>query len=238
VRKVAVLYTNDRPANVAAKLTKELAGEGGFQLVKEVELDLRIGDPVAAVAQIRDHPQPPDAVFVIASNPSDATRLIKAFREAGYSPPGILAFGPGFLQSTVLDAGPDGDGLMASTAWSREVAGRNLAAKSVMELYEERYSQPMGETAAGAFTAVLVLAEAIDNARSVDPQRVRAALLNLDIPGREMIMPWSGLRFDGSHQNLAANGVVEQRVDDVFRVVFPGELQQADPVWPRQAAGA
>jgi branched-chain amino acid transport system substrate-binding protein len=83
-----------------------------------------------------------------------------------------------------------------------------------------------------------VLAEAIDNARSVDPQRVRAALLNLDIPGREMIMPWSGLRFDGSHQNLAANGVVEQRVDDVFRVVFPGELQQADPVWPRQAAGA
>jgi hypothetical protein len=27
--------------------------------------------------------------------------------------------------------------------------------------------------------------------------------------------------------------VVEQRVDQVFRVVYPGELQRAEPVWPR-----
>jgi branched-chain amino acid transport system substrate-binding protein len=97
----------------------------------------------------------------------------------------------------------------------------------------------MSEIAAGTFTAVLALAEAIDNAGSIEPASVRAALLSLDIPGREMIMPWSGLRFDAaSHQNLAANGVVEQRVEQVFRVVFPGELQQAEPVWPRPGAGS
>ena len=61
-----------------------------------------------------------------------------------------------------------------------------------MDRYEERFNQPMTEIAAGTFTAVLMLAEAIDNAGSTDPQRVRAALLNLDIPGRETIMPWSG----------------------------------------------
>jgi branched-chain amino acid transport system substrate-binding protein len=83
-----------------------------------------------------------------------------------------------------------------------------------------------------------VLAEAISNAGSTDSQRVRAALLNLEIPGREMIMPWSGLRFDGSHQNVAANGVVEQRVQGLFRVVFPEELQQAKPVWPRAGVNA
>ncbi|HEV2927079.1 MAG TPA: hypothetical protein VGW74_00165, partial [Propionibacteriaceae bacterium] len=90
--------------------------------------------------------------------------------------------------------------------------------------------------AAGTFTAVLVLAEAIDNAGSTDPQAVRAALLNLDIPARETIMPWSGVRFDASRQNAAANGVVEQRVEQAFRVVFPGELQQAEPVWPRPSS--
>ena len=99
-----------------------------------------------------------------------------------------------------------------------------------MEQYEQRFNQPMGETAAGSFTAVLVLAKAIDNAGSADPQRVRAALLNLDIPGRETIMPWSGVRFDASRQNVAANGVVEQRVGQAFQVVFPNELQQARPV--------
>jgi branched-chain amino acid transport system substrate-binding protein len=75
---------------------------------------------------------------------------------------------------------------------------------------------------------VLVLAKAIDNAGSTDPQRVRAALLNLDIPGRETIMPWSGVRFDASRQNVAANGVVEQRVGQAFRVVFPNELKVAE----------
>jgi branched-chain amino acid transport system substrate-binding protein len=59
---------------------------------------------------------------------------------------------------------------------------------------------------------------------------VRAALLNLDIPGRETIMPWSGVRFDASRQNAAANGVVEQRVGQTFRVVFPNELQVTEPV--------
>jgi branched-chain amino acid transport system substrate-binding protein len=93
----------------------------------------------------------------------------------------------------------------------------------------------MGEVAAGTFTAVLVLAEAIGRAGSTDPQRVRSSLLNLDIPGREIIMPWSGVRFDNtSHQNAAAAGVVEQRVKGLFRVVFPDELQPEDDaaVWP------
>jgi branched-chain amino acid transport system substrate-binding protein len=240
VRKVAVLYTDDQQGNVVRNLTEELAQEGGFELVDPVRFDPETGDPVAAVAQLRDGGQRPDAVFVIASTTKDATSLIKAFRQARYSPPGILAFGTGFSQSTVLSAtGSDGEGLLSSTAWSREVAGRNPTAKPVMDLYEAKFNQPMSETAAGAFTAVLVMAEAIDSAGSTDPQRVRAALLNLDIPGRELIMPWTGVRFDAaSHQNVAANGVVEQRVRGLFRVVFPEELQQAPAVWPRPGARA
>jgi branched-chain amino acid transport system substrate-binding protein len=238
-RRIAVLSAKDQPSSVIVGLTEELAEEGGFEVVTDVAVPGG-GDPIAAVAQIRDLPQKPDAVFVIASTPGDATRLVKAFGQAPYSPPGIFAFGAGFQPTAVLGAaGSSGDGLLSGTAWSREIAGRNAIAKPVMELYEERFNRPMSETAAGSFTAVLVLAEAIDNAGSADPQRIRTALLNLDIPGREMIMPWSGVRFDAAHQNVAANGVVEQQVKDSFRVIFPGELQQAKPVWPRrQGAGA
>jgi branched-chain amino acid transport system substrate-binding protein len=235
--KVAILSTSDQPSSVVAGLTQDLAEEGGFDLVTQVKVaPPGPGDspPVAAVNQLRA--EQPDAVFVIASAPEAATSLLKAFGEAGYSPPGILAFGAGFTPQTLLRAGPDGEALLSSTAWSREIAGRSAIAKSVMELYEERFDQPMSETAAGTFTSVLVLAEAIDNAGSTDPQQVRAALINLDIPARETIMPWSGIRFDASRQNAAANGVVEQRVEQAFRVVFPGELQQAEPVWPRPGA--
>jgi branched-chain amino acid transport system substrate-binding protein len=239
--KVAILYADDQPSSVIAKLTRELADEGGFDRVREEKVDLRSGasgNAAAAVGRIRDLAEKPDAVFVIASDPENATTLLKAFGQARYSPPGILASGAGFSAPTVLGAGPDGDGLLISTSWSREIAGRSANAKPVMDLYEERFNQPMTETAAGTFTAVLVLAQAIDNAGSTDPQGVRAALLNLDIPARETIMPWSGVRFDASsRQNAAASGVVEQRVGQAFRVVFPGELQQAEPQWPRPSPG-
>jgi branched-chain amino acid transport system substrate-binding protein len=231
-QRIAVLFTNDQPGNVVAKLTEELATEGGFPQVTKVRLEPG-GDAVAAVRQLQTAPDQPDAVFLVAGDAGDATKLLEAFRQLRYTPDGILAFGPGFTETGTLAAG-DAEGLFSSTAWSREVAGRSPVAKPVMEMYEDRFGAPMGDVAAGSFTAVLVLADAIGRAGSTDPERVRSALLNLDIPGREMIMPWSGVRFDNAHQNTAAAGVIEQRVKGLFRVVFPDELQPEDDaaVWP------
>jgi branched-chain amino acid transport system substrate-binding protein len=95
----------------------------------------------------------------------------------------------------------------------------------------------MSDVAAGTFTAVVTLATAVDRARSVDAERVRAALLNLDIPGRSTIMPWKGVRFDPTtHQNTRATGVVEQLLQGQFRVVFPRELGENPVIWPITAA--
>jgi branched-chain amino acid transport system substrate-binding protein len=244
-RKVAVLYANDRPSNVIASLIRELATEGGYQVVgregRDDDFRFQPGipgqpaNPAPAIQLVRA--QAPNAVFLVASKPADATQAIKTFGALNYTPPGLLAFGAGFAEPAVLEAaGRDGLGVLYSAAWSREVASRNPAAKPVMDLYEARFSAPMTEVAAGSFTAVLALVRAIDQARSVDPQRVRAALLNLDIPGRDTIMPWNGIRFDVKHQNAGAAGVVEQKVQDTFRVVFPAELAADRTVWPLASA--
>jgi len=231
-RQIAILYSKDQQGSVIAKLTGELASEGGFQSAAKVSY-LPGSDPVPAIQALRSKAPDQTPLFVVASTPADATAVVKAIRQTGYTPPGIFAFGSGFLETGAL-APTDAEGLFAGTAWSREVAGRSPVAKPVMEMYEDRFGAPMSEVAAGSFTAVLVLADAIGRAGSTDPQRVRSALLNLDIPGREMIMPWSGVRFDTFHQNTAAAGVVEQRVKGLFRVVFPDELQPEDDaaVWP------
>ena len=243
-QRVAVLYANDRPSNVVKALTEELADEGGYRLIRppgqpgfqfRPTTKDRPADPTGAIGRVRA--QQPDAVFVVASQPRDAEQALKAFGRLNYTPPAILTFGAGFFKPTVLEAaGQDGQGLLYSTAWSREVASRNPAAKPIMDVYEARFSAPMTEVAASSFTAVLVLVKAIDDARSVDPQRVRAALLNLDIPGRDTIMPWNGVRFDATHQNTGATGVVEQAVQDNLQVIFPAELAQNEPVWPLSVA--
>ena len=71
---------------------------------------------------------------------------------------------------------------------------------------------------------MLTLAAAINAAGSVEPQRVRGALIGLDLPGRSTIMPWGGVQFDSSHQNARAGGTVEQLVGGGSRIVFPREL--------------
>ncbi len=226
---VAILFADDTLGNGIATLTEELADQGGYNVVAQ-ELG-RPGrhfapggaDLTPAIVEVRA--SQPDAVFLIASASADASKALKAFGQLGYRPPRLLTFGSGPFEPSVLEAaGQDGEGVLYSAAWSRETAERNPAARPVVDLYQARFDTPMTEVAAGSFTAVLTLAAAIDLAGSVDPERVRGALISLDTPGRDTIMPWNGVRFDATHQNTRASGVVEQRVQDVFRVIFPREL--------------
>jgi branched-chain amino acid transport system substrate-binding protein len=230
-KRISMLYTTDADGESLHRVLHNLAPEANYDEHGMVKFNPGQADLVPPLRELRDVKKP-EVLFLMTSRGSDAVRVLKTMEAMGYRPPQIFVFGRGvFSEPQMLQAaGTAGEGVFYGTAWSREIAGRSGIAKGVMERYEERFNQPMSETAAGTFTAMLVLAEAIDNAGSTDPQRVRAALLNLEIPGRETIMPWSGVRFDASRQNVAANGVVEQRVGQAFRVVFPDELQVAEPV--------
>jgi branched-chain amino acid transport system substrate-binding protein len=227
-KRISMLYTTDAGGESLHQVLHDLAPEADYDEHGMVKFAPAKPNLVPELQELRDEKKP-EVLFLMTSTASDAVRVLKTMETMGYRPPQVFAFGGGVTEPQVLQAsGTAGEGLFYGTAWSREIAGRSSIAKAVMDRYEERFNQPMTETAAGTFTAVLMVAEAIDNAGSTDPQRVRAALLNLDIPGRETIMPWSGVRFDGAHQNVAANGVVVQRVGDALRVVFPSELEQLD----------
>jgi branched-chain amino acid transport system substrate-binding protein len=235
VKSVGILNVRDRRGTVAAELTETLAAQGGYQVTAVASFAADQQDLGAAVNQLRD--KRPDAVFVVTSAPDQTQRALRTFTRLGYNPPGLLVFGAGFFETPALQAaGGDSQGLLTSAGWSREVAARNPAAKPVIELYEETYGKPMSEVAAGSFTAVLTLAKAMDDAGSIEPDRVRAALLSLDIPGRDTIMPWNGVRFDATHQNIGASAVVEQVDNDALRVVFPDELAQDPAKWPLASA--
>jgi branched-chain amino acid transport system substrate-binding protein len=225
-KRISMLFTTDVDGESLHRVLHTMAPEAGYPEHGMVKFPPGKPNLVPELRELRDVKKP-EVLFLMTSTASDSIHVLKTMQAMGYRPPQIFSFARGvFSEPQMLQAaGTAGEGVYYGTGWSREIAGRSGIARAVMERYEQQFNQPMGETAAASFTAVLVLAKAIDNAGSVDPQRTRAALLNLDIPGRETIMPWSGIRFDASRQNAAANGVVEQRVGQAFRVVFPNELQ-------------
>lgn len=230
-RRVAILHPNDKQGVDVAATVRELAGEGGFTVAAAAAFRPGSADLTPAVARVRD--ADPDAVFLVASTSADAARLAGAFAQLNYTPGGLLALGDGFASPTFArDARGDAEGVFRGVAWSQELASRNPTATAVMDAYQQAYNQPMTQTAAGSFMAVLTLARGIDASQGQGAEQVRTRLTTLSAPGRSTIAPWNGIQFDATHQNAAAAGVVEQIRSGTPRVVFPREVAREAPVWP------
>ena len=88
---------------------------------------------------------------------------------------------------------------------------------------------------ARAFTAVFVIADALDRAGSVEPEAIRQALRETDIVNDEdfqLILPWEGVKFDEKGQNIYATGIVTQFIDGQYQTVWPEANKAIDPVVP------
>ncbi|GAA3751431.1 ABC transporter substrate-binding protein [Plantactinospora mayteni] len=234
IRSVGVFHSNDQFGNDGAGVTEKVAAEAGLPVSVNVGFDPTAADLGSQVAQVRS--KSPDVLFVLAYTDA-AIKLMKTLDQLDYYPPALLAYGTGFADPAFATGlGALADGASTRAAWSGEIAEKRPAAKTVAELFQQRYGAPMTENSARAFTAVLALAQAIDTAKSVEPAKIRDALRGLDIPGDKTIMPWTGIRFDDKGQNTGAAGVVEQMIEGKYRVVFPAELSSVQPIWPMNKA--
>jgi branched-chain amino acid transport system substrate-binding protein len=232
--KIAVLYMNNTFGTDASKVAKSLADANNKTIVADVPFDPAATDLTSQLQQVRA--AEPDAVFVVAYPPT-ATLFINATKQLDYVPPAVMAFGAGFIDAGFIKSAGDGlEGMSRRVAWSEDLGNRNPAAKLVSAEYQKRYDAPLTENSARVFTTIMALAQAIDNARSVDPDQLRAALTALDIPGRDTIMPWDGIKFDDQHQNTGARAVVEQRLDGAWKVVHPKDVAAQEIVWPASDA--
>ena len=62
---------------------------------------------------------------------------------------------------------------------------------------------------------------------------MQEALQNLDVANEgQLIVPWNGIRFDESGQNVLAGGIITQLIDGAFVTVYPFESAAAEVVYP------
>lgn len=79
---------------------------------------------------------------------------------------------------------------------------------------------------------LIVMADAINRAKSTDGEKIRDALAATDMPGEQTIMPWSRVKFDETGQNTFADPVLLQYVGGKFVTIFPTQAAVADAIWP------
>jgi branched-chain amino acid transport system substrate-binding protein len=235
--RIGVLYANDKAGNDVVSTVSELAIEAGTtpDNIKPFGFEANgsdIGDQIDRMKAFD-----PDAVFLYIT-PATVQIALQAFAARHYKPKAGMAFSLGYLNAgNFAAASSTANGLLRSVSWSTETAERNQAAQAVSGLYQRRFNSPMTEAAASSFTAVMTLAQAVDNAGSTDNQRIRSALLSLDVPGEQRIMPWAGVQFDETHQNVLAQSLIEQYINGAFKVVYPSDSAAANSsaVYPAPA---
>jgi branched-chain amino acid transport system substrate-binding protein len=223
--KIAVLHANDKAGQDVLTTTAELTAQGGLGEPKEFGFNPDGSNAAAVLVQLKQYN--PDTLLLY-STPASVLPLLQAFAGGGWKPKAAMSYSLGYVTARTFDpAAAAVDGLMRSTSWSYEAAQRNVAARAVTALYQRRYNSEMTEAAASAFTAVMTVAQAVNNAGTLDNQQVRSALLSLNVPGEQTIMPWAGIQFDETHQNVLAQSLIEQYHNRQFSIVYPNDATRS-----------
>ena len=171
-------------------------------------------------------------VLMPSSYVSDAILILRAMNEIGYKPPAIMAQAAGFQeQSFIAGTGALAQGVMSRSSYAGDAVKARPAIPAVTALYKAKQGKGLNDNTARQVTALQILADAIDRAGSAKPADIREALVKTDVPGDQTIMPWTGVKFDPTGQNILGTPVIQQIDQGAYRTVWPAEVSLAEPVW-------
>ncbi len=231
VEKVAIVHENSIWGQEFGEYGERYAKEGGYQVVENISYSSDTTNVASEVQRLKD--ARPDVVMQ-ASYINDAILYMQTYKQMNFNPDAILADDGGFIEPEFLQIlGTDGDYVLTRATWSKDLAEAKPLVGTVNRIFRERYGTDMNGNSARVFTGLLVLADAINRAGSTNPEAIREALLETNIPGDKLIMPWDGVKFDQeTYQNTLGKGIICQIIDQEYCTVWPWHLATKEIIWP------
>jgi branched-chain amino acid transport system substrate-binding protein len=234
IQTIALIHENTLWGEEFAKSAKGyFASYPQFKLAADIAYANGTTDLTAEVQRLLA--AKPDVVLH-ACYDAEAILLAKTYKLLGFTPQGTLAHGAAFVSSRFRESlKDDANHFLVREHWSRDLAARKPVIKAVSDLYRQRYGKDMDGTPARAFTATMVLLDAINRAGSTQPEAIRKALAETKLGEDQIIMPWPGITFDAKGQNTMSRGIFVQTQGQTPKLVWPFASAAAELVWPRPA---
>lgn len=214
----------------SSNVQRRLAGERGYKVASEVKYRANSPSLTAEVQQLKTA----DAdVLMPSTYTTDAILLTRTMAELGYKPRNLVAQAAGFSEKVVYDAvGDKLAGAISRASFSLDLAAKRPFIATVNDMFKARASRDLNDNTSRQFIGLVILADAIDRAKSTDGKAIREALAATDIPGTRTIMPWARVRFNEEGQNPDASPVLLQYTGNKFVTIFPEDVAIAAPIWP------
>jgi branched-chain amino acid transport system substrate-binding protein len=208
----------------------KLANDRGYKVLADIKYRSNSPSLSAEVQQLKAANAD---VLMPSSYTTDGILLIKTMAELGYKANAIVAQDAGFSEKALYDAvGDKLEGVISRGSFSLDLAAKRPMVGQVNDMFKAKSGKDLNDFSSRQFMALIVMADAINRAKSTDGDKIREALVATDIPGEMTIMPWKRVKFDEMGQNNDADPVLLQYVGGKFVTIFPPQAAVAEAIWP------
>ncbi len=213
---------------------KEFAKKYGYKIVSDVSYPHESPD---LTAEIRRLLAPKPETLMFASYISDAILLTKTMKEFKAKANIFWSQDVGFYQPKYMETfGPATQGILNRTVFSKKLFAVKPVARYVNEEFKKRSGVDFMGTSARAFTGMQAWAYVLNKAGSTDPEAIRKAADTIEIPGKDLIVPWKGIKFEDvggeTNQNTWSSGLIVQYQAQEPEIIFPLDVATAKFIYP------
>ncbi|SFI38862.1 ABC transporter substrate-binding protein [Bradyrhizobium sp. cf659] len=214
----------------SANAQTRLATERGYKIVADIKYRANSPSLSAEVQQLKAANAD---VLLPSSYTTDGILLVKTMAELGYKPNAIVAQAAGFSEKALYDAvGDKLEGAITRGSFSLDLAAKRPMVGKINDLFKAKSGKDLNDNTSRQFMAMIIMADAINRAKSTDGEKIRDALAATEMSGEQTIMPWKRVKFDEMGQNNDADPVLLQYVGGKFVTIFPSQAAVADAIWP------
>jgi len=180
--------------------------------------------------------------MLFASYTSDAILMVKTLKAQKVMPKIIWGQDAGFEKPEFRNTlGDSIVGILTRTVFLPKVAELKPVAGQVNKLYKAKTGNDLGGASARAFTGLQTWVHVLEKAGSTEPADIQRAANTINIPGAELVVPWAGIKFSTSGdeigQNTLGSGLIGQYQKGpdgklVLEIVYPFDVASADMIYP------
>lgn len=169
----------------------------------------------------------PDVVIQTGYVP-DVNLLLRTIRDQGVKPGAIVLVGTGDTAETLQALGEAYMNGVVVVGYPRNdlTEAYGPGGKAYLNAYRAKFkSDPIAPQSMNAYSGMMILAEALQSAGSLDPEKVRASAAKMDKPENSYPSGY-GVRFDKNFQNLRAQFTGSQWQGGKLVTVYPAKAAQ------------
>ena len=222
-----------------SELIEQFAKEYGFNVRKSLLYAKEAPDLSSEVRSLKA--AKPDAML-FASYTSDAILMVKTLKAQKIQPKIIWGQDAGFETPEFRSAlGDSLAGILTRTVFLPQVVQLKPLAGQVNDLYKARVGNDLTGASARSFTGVQTWVHVLEKAGSTQPADIQKAANALQIPGNELVVPWAGIKFSTSGdeigQNVLGSGLIGQYQKGPdgqigLQIIYPFDVASADMIYP------